>query len=64
MDPATAPETLSVNTLLLNLLLGTILSVLVAWYYARFGESLSNRVKFAKLLPMLSLTTILVISII
>jgi len=48
----------------INLLLGIVLSSGVAWYYARFGEAFANRVKLARLLPVLSLTTILVISIV
>jgi hypothetical protein len=64
MDGLTNPEPLSVAALVLNLLLGTAVSVVVAWYYARFGEALSNRYKFARLLPMLSLITVLVISVV
>lgn len=64
MDGFTSPEPLSVNALVLNLLLGIVLSVVVAWFYARYGEALSNRNRFARLLPMLSLITILVISVI
>ena len=50
--------------LVLNLLIGLLLSIMVAWYYVRFGRSLSNRAKFAQLLPVLTLTTALVISIV
>ena len=64
MDGLTNPEPLSTGALVLNLLLGIVLSALVAVYYARFGEALSNRSKFARLLPMLSLTTVLVISVV
>ena len=64
MDGLIAPEPLSVSALVFNLLLGIVLSAGVAWYYARFGEPLSNRVKFAKLLPILCLITILVISVV
>ena len=64
MDGFVNPEPLSVNALVLNLLLGTAMSALVAWFYARYGEAMSNRHRFARLLPMLSLTTILVISVI
>jgi len=64
MDGLIAPEPLSVSALVFNLLLGIVLSAGVAWYYARFGEALSNRVKFAKLLPILCLITILVISVV
>ena len=64
MDGLVALEPLSINALVFNLLLGAVLSVGVAWYYARFGEALSNRVKFARLLPVLCLIIILVISVI
>lgn len=64
MDGLINPEPLSVSALVLNLLLGAVASIIVAWYYARFGEALSNRIKFARLLPMLCLITVLVISVV
>ena len=64
MDGLITLEPLSVSALILNLLLGALLSAGIAWYYARFGEALSNRVKFARLLPVLCLTTILIISVV
>ncbi len=57
-----APQSLA--TYSLNLIIGLILSLIVAWYYEHFGQSLSNRAKFAQLLPVLTLTTALVISIV
>jgi uncharacterized membrane protein YhiD involved in acid resistance len=51
-------------TLVINILLAAVLSIGVAWYYERFGMALSNRAKFAYLLPVLSMTTALVISLI
>jgi len=64
MDGLFAPEPLSLSRLIVNMLLGALLSAAIAWYYARFGEALSNRVRFARLLPVLCLVTILVISIV
>ena len=58
------PAPLSINIMILNLLIGLLLSVLLAIYYAKFGDSLSNRSKFAPILPLLSLITLLVISIV
>lgn len=58
----TAP--LSLPVLLLNLALGVGVSLLIAWYYVRYGNSLSNRTHFAAILPMLTLITLLVISIV
>ena len=65
MDGLTALlDPLSLSGLAINLLLGALLSSIVAWYYARFGEAFANRVKLAKLLPILCLTTLLVISVV
>ena len=58
------PAPLSINLMILNLLIGLFLSILLAIYYAKFGDSLSNRSKFAPILPTLSLITLLVISIV
>lgn len=55
---------LSLPILLLNLALGTVVSLVIAWYYVKFGNSLSNRLHFAAILPLLSLITLLVISIV
>lgn len=60
----TYPAPLSLTTMVLNLVLGLFLSVLLAAYYAKLGNSLSNRAKFAPILPLLSLITLLVISIV
>jgi hypothetical protein len=64
MDGLLNLDALSSGALVFNLLLGVVLSVIVSWYYVRFGEALSNRIKFARLLPVLCLITILVISVI
>jgi len=58
----TAP--LSLPILLLNLALGIGVSLIIAWYYVKYGNSLSNRTHFAAILPMLTLITLLVISIV
>jgi uncharacterized membrane protein YhiD involved in acid resistance len=64
MDQLITLEPLSLGALIINLVVGALLSAGVAWYYARFGEALSNRIKFARLLPVLCLTTMLVISVV
>jgi hypothetical protein len=64
MDGLISLEPLSWSALVFNLLLGIVLSTGIALYYTRFGEALSNRVKFARLLPVLCLVTVLVISVI
>jgi multisubunit Na+/H+ antiporter MnhE subunit len=58
------PDWSQIVALTENLIVGLFLSLVVAWYYERFGQSLSNRSKLARLLPVLTLTTNLVISII
>ena len=60
----TTPAPLSLPSYLLNLVIAIVLSLMVAWYYVRFGESLSNRRKFAPILPFLALITVLVISVV
>ncbi len=60
----TNPAPLSLLSFTINILLGLLLSVLLAWYYRKLGDSLSNRSKFAPILPVLSLITLVVISIV
>ena len=60
----TNPAPLSLLSFTINILLGLLLSVLLALYYRFFGDSLSNRFKFAPILPVLSLITLVVISIV
>lgn len=60
----TSPAPLSLATLSINLLLSILLSSTLAWFYTRYGKSLSNRARFAQTLPTLALTTTLVISIV
>jgi flagellar biogenesis protein FliO len=60
----TTPAPLSLTTLATNLLLCILLSSALAWFYTRYGKSLSNRAKFARTLPVLALTTVLIISVV
>lgn len=55
---------LSLPVLILNLFLGLCISLILAGYYLRYGRSLSNRTHFAAILPLLTLITLLVISIV
>jgi hypothetical protein len=59
-----SPAPLPLDSLAINLLLSIILGSAIAWFYTRYGRSLSNRARFALNLPALSLTTVLIISII
>ena len=58
------PAPLSLVSLTINMLIGIVLSVITAWYYVNYGKSLSNRSKFAQVLPILTMITILIISVV
>ena len=60
----TSPAPLSLSSLLINLCLGLVLSTFVAWYYKNYSNSFTNRSRFSPLLPLLTLTTVLVISVV
>lgn len=60
----TSPAPLSLSTLAFNLITSIVLSGVLAWFYARYGTSLSNRARFAQILPLLAMTTVLVISVV
>ena len=60
----TAPAPLSLTALAVNLLLSIALSTVLAWFYERYGRSLSNRAHFAQTLPLLTMTTVLIISVV
>lgn len=64
MDQWFAVPTASLTTFTLNMLLGLLLSVAVAWYYRSYGRVLGNRRKLAALMPVLTLTTGIVISVV
>jgi hypothetical protein len=58
------PAPLSLATLAVNLLLSIVLSSAIAWFYARYGRSLSNRAHLAYVLPLMAMTTVLIISVV
>lgn len=62
--PTLSAAPVSIPSLLLNLALGVLLSIVLAWYYVRFGHSLANRTQFAPVLPLLTLITLLVITVV
>jgi hypothetical protein len=55
---------LSLSALAFNLLISVLLSGAMAWFYTRYGASFSNRARFAQTLPLLAMTTVLVISVV
>ena len=60
----TLPAPLSVTTLAVNLLIGTVLAFVLAWHYKRFGKTYSNRSELAQVFPLIVLTMILIISVV
>lgn len=55
---------LSIGSLLLNLAVGAILSLVLKIHFKKFGSTLSNREEFGNIFPFILLTTVLVISIV
>ena len=55
---------LSLNSLLVNLVVGLIVSVLIKTHYRRFGSTITNREEFSNIFPFIVLTTILIISVV
>lgn len=60
----TSPAPLSLTALTINVLLGIVLASALAWFYTRYGHTMSNRAKFAQVLPLLTMITVLVISVV
>lgn len=64
MDQWFPTSTTTIVAFAANMLLGLLLSVLVAWYFQAYGSVLGNRRKLAVLMPVLTLTTGMVISVV
>jgi hypothetical protein len=61
---ATQSVQISLWNFTLNLLLAAVLGTVLAWFYTRFGHSLSNRRLFARHFVLLAMTTMLIISVV
>ncbi len=48
----------------LSLLIGFILSFLVAWHYKNYGRTLANRSELAGVIPFICITTVLIITVV
>jgi len=57
----TAPSHLSVESLLVNMLLGTLLAFVIRWLYLNYSHTLSNKESLSNIFPLLTLITILII---
>jgi hypothetical protein len=55
---------LEIGPVLLNVVLVLLLSQVLSWHYTRFAQVLSSKRRFARLLPFLATTTLLVISVV
>jgi len=55
---------LSLSYLILNLILGSIISFFLKLHYIKFGSTLTNRDQFSNMFPFIILTTTLVIAIV
>ena len=56
--------TVEVKDLLLGLIVGTLLSSILAWHYLRFGRTLTSRSQAAYAIPIITLTIVLIISVV
>ena len=64
MPTLTTPAPLSLTSLVLNLLIGAVISIVLSWHFQRFGRTMSNRKTLGQVFPLIVLTTIVVISVI
>ena len=55
---------LSLNSLLINLVVGVLVSILIKFHYRRFGSTITNREEFSNIFPFIVLTTVLIISVV
>ncbi len=57
-------NTVNVLDFIINLVVATILSMIIKYYYIRFGKSFSNREKFSVIFVPMALTTLLIITVV
>jgi uncharacterized membrane protein YhiD involved in acid resistance len=56
--------TVEVKDLLIGLIVGTVLSSILAWHYLRFGRTMTSRTQAAYAMPIITLTIVLIISVV
>jgi len=56
--------TVEVKDLLIGMIVGTVLSSILAWHYLRFGRTLTSRSQAAYAMPIITLTIVLIISVV
>ena len=57
-------DELSITLLMINLIVGFLLSLVLKLHFEKFGSTLSNRQEFGLVFPFILLTTVLIITII
>ena len=57
-------NTISFSSFIINLLLTLLLTKLLAFFFNRYGKSISNRRLFSNIFPMVGMTTMLIITIV
>lgn len=58
------PLPISIESILVNIIVGAILAFLIKFHFVKYSSSLSNKIQFSNIFPILVLTTLLVISIV
>ena len=61
---SSTPTEVPTNLLVVNILLTAFFSLILSWFYIRFGQSLSNRTRLARNFTLVSITTTLIITIV
>ena len=54
----------SVSDFVINLIIASILSAILAWFYTRYGRALSNRKNFGYNFLLITLTTMFIITVV
>ncbi|MDC0073407.1 DUF4956 domain-containing protein [Alphaproteobacteria bacterium] len=65
MDFSTAQfEVITLQSLIINVIIGTVLSFILRWHYINYGRALSNREVFSAIFPFIAITTLLIITVV
>lgn len=60
----TTSANISLFVFVMNLIISAVLSVILSWLYAKYGNSMSNRKQFGKNFLLITMTTMLIITIV
>ena len=59
-----SPSNLSIDELVINLVLGLILSLVVRYLYFNYSQTISNKNSLGNVFPLLTIITVLIISVV